>query len=223
MQRLQLAPQFERAAWRRGWTAARRTGRPRPRARARDRWRRAGAGRPKACAGLRASSGSSCSIFAARWRRSVPRSRRFRRSGDLAGRTTECAAPRSSSDRARRTGTPCRCARSIRIGPSVTSRPPMSTIAAGVHVGDQPRDGVCSRVDLPQPEGPSRTRNSPSCTGPRGRGLRALRWRRPLAHGEGMARSSTERHRCIALSPSPRRPRCRGRTSGRTRSRRPAA
>ena len=46
-----------RAAPRRGWTAARRTGRPAGRARWPGRWRRAGAGRRTARAGWRSSSG----------------------------------------------------------------------------------------------------------------------------------------------------------------------
>jgi hypothetical protein len=73
-----------------------------------------------------------------------------------------------------------------------------------------------SRVDLPQPDGPSRTMNSPSATSrssfsstaPRRRSSQTPGWRRS--------------HRLPMITPSPRRRRCRARKACRTGSRRAA-
>ena len=65
LQALDLERASARAAWRRGWRAARRTGTPPARARWRGPWRRAGAGRPRAGAAGAASNGPSSRILAA--------------------------------------------------------------------------------------------------------------------------------------------------------------
>ena len=66
VQVLDLGPHRRRAAWRRGWTAARRRGRPAGRARWRGPWRRAGAGRRRAGADSGRAAASRPRISAAR-------------------------------------------------------------------------------------------------------------------------------------------------------------
>ena len=66
VQFLDLGAHLRRAAWRRGWTAARRTGTPADRARWRGPWRRAGAGRRRAGADSGRAAASRSRMSAAR-------------------------------------------------------------------------------------------------------------------------------------------------------------
>ena len=120
------------------------------------RWRRAGAGRRitvRACAqaGCRSAAARRCGGRAPRSCRAACRAREGRMTG---------FRQRSSSDRARTTGTPCRyCDRRGR--PGLHPRPPISTLP--LVTSNRPAMPFSS-VDLPQPEGPSSTRNSPLAT-----------------------------------------------------------
>ena len=135
--------------------AARRTGRPWARARWRGRWRRAGAGRPRGCAGggrdksvrlrMRAASCTFASIaglvHAGHLQRKgdvlVDRHVRIERIGLEHHRQLALGGRRRRSCPRHRAGS-CR--------EVVSSSPAISR----------------SRVDLPQPEGPTKTTNSPS-------------------------------------------------------------
>ena len=134
--------------------AARRTGRSSARARWRGRWRRAGAGRRRAPCGLRSSSGSMRRISAARRDARLDlglaagRRSRGRRRGSC--RPT-CAG------RARSSGTPWRC-RACAAGTSFIRSP--SSSSAPPEISSSPAI-IRSSVDLPQPEGPTKTANSP--------------------------------------------------------------
>ena len=106
VQLLDLGAHLPRAAWRRGWRAARRTGTPADRARWRGPWRRAGAGRRTAGAASARAVGSSPRICG----------RAFDPLGDLGlgtrrelEREAHVLAPPSCADRARSSGTPWRC------------------------------------------------------------------------------------------------------------------
>ena len=94
-----------RAASRRGWIAARRTGRPPARAPARGRWRRAGAGRRKAAPACGPSDGRAAAALRPRRRASsAPRAAHRRPTA-----RTRCSGAPSDAGRAHRTGTPWRC------------------------------------------------------------------------------------------------------------------
>ena len=106
VQVLDLGAHRRRAAWRRGSTAARRTGRPAGRARWPGPWRRAGAGRRRAGADSGRAAAMRPRISAARLD-AARRSRPSARSSASARRP--CSRRRSCAGRARSSGTPWRC------------------------------------------------------------------------------------------------------------------
>ena len=144
-----------RGAWRRGWTGVRPSGSTAAGARSPGPWRRAGAGRrraPWACG--RGTSVRSRILAASSTRRADLAPCPCRRSSAR----SPCCRPRTCAGRARSSGTPSRC-RGPWAAMWVTSRSPMRI--APPSTSSSPAS-IRSEVDLPQPDGPTRTRNSPS-------------------------------------------------------------
>ena len=142
--------------------AARRRGRGRAARRARARARRAAAGRRSAAPGS-GRAGSPQSTSARRSPRSTRSPDVLARSGARAA-GSRCSCAPSCAARARRTGRPCRCSAcsAADVDPGVPRRRPRRSPNAM-----RPSSAVSSPamqrsvVVLPQPLGPSSTRNSP--------------------------------------------------------------
>ena len=133
-----LAPHLRRAAWRRGWRAARRRGRPaaartiaRPSA---TRWRCP----PESWRGRAVEQRRRCPSIAAAASTRCARSRPA--DACAASARSACSRAPSCAGRARSSGTPSRC-RGRAGGTSFTTRPPMSEPAVGdrLEAGDHPQ------------------------------------------------------------------------------------
>ena len=160
LQLADLAAHLDPQLARRGWRAARRAAAPAARSPARGRSRRAAAGRRRAgAASARRSRRAGRASARARPAASISLARHLAR---LAGRRRRCRRP-SGWGRWRSSGTPCRCcacaAAACRCAGRRSGSAPLSS--------SQKPATMRSSVVLPQPEGPSSVKNSPSRDGDR--------------------------------------------------------